>query len=86
VIHERIYFSTHLECPLATLSLARRVHIYIYIQTRKKPNTKNNERNMEKSNRGYVYARYHIRRKGQKERKERKKKNMEWKHPYMRTE
>jgi hypothetical protein len=32
---------------------------------------------MEKSNRSYVYGKYHIRRKGQKERKERKKKNME---------
>jgi hypothetical protein len=39
---------------------------------------------MEKSNRSYVYGKYHTRRKGQKERKERKKKT--WKHPYMRTE
>ncbi len=55
-----------LECPLATLSLSLscKKSAYIYIETRKKPNTNNYERNMEKSNRSYVYGIFHIRRKG----------------------
>jgi len=66
----------HLECPLATLSLslslARRVHLYISKQGKNLTRKTMNE-TWKKSNRSYVYGRYHIRRKGQKEREERKK-------------